>query len=535
MKSRFLFGAGAIILAGAGFTVFLRAGKLPAITVATSSSGISSLKSDNIEFLKDGDFRVDEVVLRNPQGETRAGSTIGTSAFDQKQRKLTISYPWGTVTTSYTAQNNRLNLSIVASNASDSDTIQGIRFSPMVLKFPEKIKEYDGSIPLLVHNIGQVAAKTVSWNSGTLAIVSDDVEKPLMIGFPWALNKPANTEFPLSIHTGRVASYPDSYPTVVRAIAPRQSDQFVVSLRFGRSKATETILAGDIYKKFAATFPQKLAWTDRRPIGAIFLATGPQTWTMNPRGWFGDEKLNVTTPAGREEFRRRVLNLADGAIGIMRDMNAQGAITWDIEGQEFRHATTYIGDPRMVDTLAPEMASVADEYFARFRAARLRTGICIRPQMLQLSADRKSASQTSVDDPTRLMIDKIAYAKKRWGVTLVYLDSNVDAKDHSPLDASIIQKLATTFPDTLIIPEHSTLRYYAYSAPYAELRQGITATPDAMRSVYPNAFSMIYTADGFPDRYKDGLKMAVKRGDGLMYRTWFADPQNEAVKAIYQQ
>ena len=33
-------------------------------------------------------------------------------------------------------------------------------------------------------------------------------------------------------------------------------------------------------------------------------------------------------------------------------MNAQGMITWDIEGQQFRHATTYIGDPRLVETLA---------------------------------------------------------------------------------------------------------------------------------------------------------------------------------------
>jgi hypothetical protein len=332
-----------------------------------------------------------------------------------------------------------------------------------------------------------------------------------------------------------VASYPDSYPTIVRPITPHQSDQYVLSLRFGKSKATDATLAGDIYKKFAAAFPPKLVWADRRPIGAIFLATGPRKGTPNPRGWFGDAKLNVMTPAGRAEFRQRVLNLADGAIGIMRDMNAQGAITWDIEGQEFNHATTYVGDPRMLDTLAPEMAEVADEYFARFRAANLRTGICIRPQVLRLSQDNKSAVQTPVSDPTAVLIEKIAYAKKRWGVTLIYLDSNVNGTDHNPLDASIIQKVAGAFPDCLIIPEHSNLRYYAYSAPFAELRRGITTTPEIMRGVYPRAFSMIYTADGAPDRYKDGLKMAVKHGDGLMYRTWFPDPQNEPVKEAYQQ
>lgn len=496
---------------------------------------MGSVKSDNVEFLQNGDFRVDEVLLKTPQGETHSGSTSGAAVFDQDHRVLTITFPWGTVKTGYAAVNNRVELTITTSNALNSDTIQGLRFTPMVLKFPEKVKEYDGSIPLLVHNMGQVAATKVSYGSGTMAVVAEDIEKPLMVGFPWALDKPANTVFPLSIHTDRVGSYPDSYPRIVRPIPPNATDQYVVSLRFGRSKATESSLAGDIDAKFATVFPQQLKWTDRRPIGAIFLATGPQEWTSNPRGWFGDARLNVTTPAGRAEFRQRILNLADGAIAIMRDMNAQGAITWDIEGQEYRHATTYIGDPRLVDTLAPEMAEVADEYFGRFRAAGLRTGICVRPQLLQVAADKKSANQTPVDDPAGLLIDKIAYARKRWGVTLIYLDSNVNSTDPNPLDASIIQKVAEACPDCLIIPEHYNLRYFAYSAPFAELRRGIVSTPDYARDVYPKAFSLIYTADGPLDLYRDPLKTAVKQGDGLIYRTWFADPQNEKVKAIYKQ
>ena len=73
------------------------------------------------------------------------------------------------------------------------------------------------------------------------------------------------------------------------------------------------------------------------------------------------------------------------------------------------------------------MAEVADEYFGRFRAAGLRTGICVRPQLLQVAADKKSANQTPVDDPAGLLIDKIAYARKRWGVTLIYLDSTSTA------------------------------------------------------------------------------------------------------------
>jgi hypothetical protein len=186
-----------------------------------------------------------------------------------------------------------------------------------------------------------------------------------------------------------------------------------------------------------------------------------------------------------------------------------------------------------VDMLAPEMADVIDEYFDRFRKAGLRTGVTVRPELLRVTPDKKSASQTPVPDPTDLLIDKIAYAKKRWGVSLIYIDSNVNTSDPNPLDASIIEKVAVTFPDCLLIPEHSNLRYYAYSAPYGQLTGGIYGTPDAVREIYPKAFSAIYTADGLLDIYRDGLKNGVKHGDILMYRTWFLDPQNQKVKALY--
>jgi hypothetical protein len=189
----------------------------------------------------------------------------------------------------------------------------------------------------------------------------------------------------------------------------------------------------------------------------------------------------------------------------------------------------------MVDTMAPEMKGVVDEYFERFHKAGLRVGICVRPQDFHLSADKTEAKQMPVADPTQLLLDKIAYAKKRWGVTIIYLDSNTNSTDPNPLDVSIVQKVASAYPDILIIPEHSNLRYYAYSAPYKELSKGLISTPNSVRDTYPNASSTIYTADGPLDLYRDGLTAAVKRGDMLMYRTWYTDPQNEKVKAIYKR
>jgi hypothetical protein len=528
-----IFGVGLLGVVAVSAALIRMATAPPQITLATTPGGLSSLKSDNVEFLQSGEFRVEQIVLKKPNGDKYPGATFGSSTFDQQRRELKLTFPWGTIKTGYAADKNRLTITITTTNTSDSETIEEVRYTPLALKFPEKVREYDGSTPLLAHNFGQVAAVKVSHDSGTLAVVGEDLEKPLMVGFPWALNRPTNTQFPLSIHTGRVASYPDSYPFIRRPIAPNSSDTYVVTLRFGRASTSADKLLEDTDKRLAETYPQQLHWPDRRPIGAIFLATDSQNWSANPRGWLGDAHVNVMTAAGVEEFHQRILKLANAAISVMRDMNAQGAITWDIEGQQFPHGTTYIGDPRMIDALAPEMTGVVDEYFARFRAAGLRSGVTVRPQSLRLSPDHKTADQLTVADPTDLLIEKIAYAKKRWGVSLIYIDSNTNATDPNPLDVAIIRKVAAAFPDCLLIPEHSNIRYFAYSAPSVELRHGIVSTPDYVRDAYPQAFSVIYTADGPLDLDHDALKAAVKRGDSLMYRTWYPDPQNEKVKSIY--
>jgi hypothetical protein len=529
-------GAGIAGVAALSFgLVHLYSTRLPSVTVEFSPAGIKSIKSGNVDFLENGGFSIQGVELRKPTGEVYFGPTLGSTDVRADRKEITKTLPWGVIKIGVATSGNRMTMTIVTTNTSNSETIQGLWYQPLTLRFPSKVKEYDGSTPLLAHDVGEVAATRVSFGTGTLAVVAEDLEKPLMVGFPWALDRPTNTVFPLSVHTDRVKMYPDSYPTIHRPIAPHQSEQFVISLRFGQANTSDEKLMGDVYRRYAQVFPSQLKWSDRRPIGAIFLAAGSPGWPTNPRGWFGDQRLNVMTAEGRSAFKQRVLNLADNSIAILHEMNAQGMITWDIEGQEFAHATTYIGDPRAVDTLAPEMADVADEYFARFRDAGLRTGICIRPQLLRLAPDKASATQVPAADPAGLLMDKIAYAKKRWGVAMFYIDTNVNPDDPNPMDPALIQKVAAAFPDCLLIPEHATLRYYAYSMPFRELRHGLLTTPDLVREIYPNASTLIYTADGPLDYYHASLKDAVKHGDTLIYRTWYRDPQNDKVRTLIAQ
>jgi len=519
--------AGVVVVA----SVILVAQQRHSVKAEFSNDGLKSLRSGGFDFLESGGFVVHEVSLRGPNGEIRTGETNGDYRFNAQRQELDRTFPWGQVKVTYVAEHNRLLLTITTTNTSDSDTIERVWYQPITLKLPAKAKEYDGSIPLLAHNVGGVGVTKISFGSGSLAVVSDDVAKPLLIGFPWADNRPENTVFPLSVSTGRVKSYPDSIPAINRPIAPKATDEYQLSIRFGPASETEAEFASDIYKKFGQVYPARLNWPDRRPIGAIFLASSGETTENNPRAWFNDHNLNINTPSGCAEFRRRILAIADGAVTIMKDMNAQGALTWDIEGQEFTHVN-YVGDPRMLNEIAPEMASVADEYFARFRNANLRVGICVRPQQLKLSTDKKDATQVSLADPTQLLIDKIAYAKKRWGASIVYIDSNINSYDSNPMDVRVLEKVSAAFPDILLVPEHSNLQYYAYSAPYRELRAGFTGTPRTILDTYPKAFTLIYTADGLIDYYHKDLARAVKNGDTLMYRTWWRDPQNDKVKGL---
>jgi hypothetical protein len=522
-----------LVAAALASAVYVKSQMQPEVTIKMEPAGLASLKCNGAEFLSSGEFHVNHVLLRKPSGETYAGDTKGTTQVDVAARQWTATYPWGTIQVRYTAEQNRLNLNIATKNTSSSDTIQGIWYAPLTLRFPEKVKEYDGSIPLMENSIGNPGILRVSYESGVLVVATEDGEKPIQFGFPWSADRPVNKVFPLTLNTGRVTTLPDSYPSIERPIPAGASDQYQLSLRFGRPGDTGLELARDVYQKYARQFPSELNWPDRRPIGAVFLASAATDWTKNPRGWLMDSKVDVTTPQGRADLRDRILKLADQTIGILRDMNAQGVITWDIEGQEYAHAVSYIGDPRLAASLAPEISGIADEYFKKFRDAGFRVGVCVRPQHINFSSG-KTPTQESVEDPVEELTAKIKFAREHWGATIVYIDSNVNAHDPNPLDAQIMEKVASAFPDVLLIPEHSTLRYYAYTAPYKELRQGYASTDASVLAVYPKAFTLIYTADGPLDYQRKTLAEAVKRGDSLIYRTWFPDPQNEKVKALYR-
>jgi hypothetical protein len=290
--------------------------------------------------------------------------------------------------------------------------------------------------------------------------------------------------------------------------------------------------------------PATVDWNDRRPIGSIYLARDNTKWRSNPRGWFNDPKIDVFSPEGLRAFETRLMEYADRSVALLKAMNAQGMIAWDIEGQEFPHAeASYVGNPLLLFRIAPEMDLFADDFFRKFASQGLRTGICVRPQEIVFRPDGSFYQREFLFNTEAIFASldqKIRYAKKRWNCSLFYVDSNFGALNLGLYDVVIFKKLHEKYPDVLLIPEHENRRYFAYTAPYYDLKggekwPGTRSLSIENTSFCPKAFSVINTADGNVNGRRSELLDAVKRGNILLYRTWWRSPEFDAVSSIYKE
>jgi hypothetical protein len=277
--------------------------------------------------------------------------------------------------------------------------------------------------------------------------------------------------------------------------------------------------------------PVGIHWPDRRPIGVLFLASDFHASATNPRGWFNDPGLDFTGPEGSQRFRKALLDYTDRSIANLKRTGAQGVIVWDLEGEQFPHKTTFIGDPRLLDRLAPEMAAAADEFFARLRSAGFKVGLTIRPQ--QLVFGNGQPRQTQVMNTRRILLEKIDYAKARWGATIFYLDSNGGIR--RPDELWSLRRLAAQRPDILLIPEHHYLPYSAFSAPYIALHKGDSPKAASWaRKLFPKSFQALDIGDSSRD---DWGKIAAARsqGDIILFHAWFWSPECDLLESFAQQ
>ncbi|HEY1662569.1 MAG TPA: hypothetical protein VGI03_09140 [Verrucomicrobiae bacterium] len=278
-------------------------------------------------------------------------------------------------------------------------------------------------------------------------------------------------------------------------------------------------------------WPTNFLWPDRRPIGVLFLASNYHSSTTNPRGWFNDDTLDVAGPEGQQRFRKALLDYTDRSIAILKKEGAQGVIVWDLEGEQYPHKTSYIGDPRLLSRLAPEMDPVADEFFQRLHDAGLRVGLTVRPQQLVFGKNGQPR-QTGVLDINQLLLNKIDYARSRWKATLFYVDSNDGM--WRPDEMWQLRCLAGQRPDILLIPEHHGLFYRAFSAPYVDLHKaGSFATPALARKLFPNSFQVLNLGDTTNDPI--AIAAAQRQGDVLLFRAWYWNSDCQLLERIEQK
>src|SRR4030095_16715020 len=275
-------------------------------------------------------------LLRSPKsGELQPSKSVFRAALDlllprnlspvAREKKQTnsveLAYRWGQVSCAYGKQGNALTMRIDVSNTS-SQAVDELSLRLMELNFPGvpdggtfeagmfgfgfkgpewPLDRSPPSIRSVADPRAVVPIVSVNYGTGALNFCSDDLECPISVPYP--------TNFPAR------ASYP--FMITCRDIRPGASRAFNVSLRFGPVGARVQDLSGDVLERYAKKYPFQINWNDRRPIGAIFLASSGINVATNPRRWIMNEgKIDITTDQGKSVFRTVLLKLADNSIKV---------------------------------------------------------------------------------------------------------------------------------------------------------------------------------------------------------------------------
>lgn len=563
-------------------------GAVAPLAATFSAEGLARVEVAGVNVLQNGRPQWREVVLEESlvkDGDrqfvfTRAATQPLSAEFDGRMKRLTQRFAWGTATMVYEARPDRLTLTLTLSNAT-KQTIANFDVQLLTLRLPELPAALSKKRSAVASTLDTLVWVPVTVGERQLLVACETVYPPLHFGLEKG-GGADEVEVAVRAHGGVYVAEPGAFriwPHGLPRVAAGGTLTLRFSLRVGAADAAPEELAGDIVTAFRQHWQPALDWPDRRPIGSVFVASvaAQHKSATNPRGWFSDPKIDVTTPEGRAAFRQRALKFADNCVRVLTNLNAQGAIIWNLEGEEHPHPITYLGDPTRLAEFAPEMDEVADEFFARFRAAGLRTGVTIRPTHPyyddgrgQFPAGWRHGTGSDCmpgrgcvfghlkpDDLAawkffpiaERLIHKIAYAKKRWGCTIFYLDTN---GVHRPvgedqkflwmlLNADIYRQVRAAHPDVLIIPEFyryergALIATCAFVAPYMELRGGWTGTREEVWRWVPEAFSVVNVSDGDFAGKREALRRAVARGDILLFHGWWWPKRNEEVRALYEE
>lgn len=510
----------------------------PRLAWTLSDRGLATLACDGTSLLRhpsDGVLSLFGGEVRDADGgTTRIDDSRAVWRLDKESSTVSLALPWGTVEGAYTAVSDaRLDIRITITNSSAA-TIAGAAVRVARMTYPDGLKvrtllappaPFDGGTWAAPSTAAMPPAALATFEGGSLLVAAtDQFDQPISAGLFFAEGQQTNRA---GIGFG--------------PIGPGSRSSVTITLRAGPPDASLRSLGGDVLDGYARAWPFVLTWPDRRPMGKVFLASagnGPDRPHTNPNRWFmNDAATDVSTDAGKEAFREKLLKYADTAVAALREMGAQGAITWDPEGQRTGH--TYYGDPRIIGDIAPEMEhrgmherATIDEYFRRFDEAGLRHGVCVRPQRVR--KEGKFWVQDELKDAAeriRELEAKIAHASRRWKSTLIYIDSDYD------VTARQYRDLHAKFPDVLLIPEWEQPLHFSCTAPLQSVSHfgaGQAQTPAGIRELYPAAFCVTFVDGiGHDAKVRDAVAAGVRGGDVMMVNGWYSSPDTKAVAETF--
>jgi hypothetical protein len=340
---------------------------------------------------------------------------------------------------------------------------------------------------------------------------------------------------------------------------------------------------GMLLASASAQDPQfRLNWLDRRPIGASFFASSASVSSNNPRGWSftGAPNSGYLLTNNWPQFGKLLMQRASNEVQVLKSMNAQGVVFWDIGGDEIRDLA-YYGDPISLGLLSPEMDAVADQMFSIYTSAGFRVGICIRAQQFYVGINLPASptngqvfvlasapygqkeyhcftngiwTQTTGSPYVGQQqltncfytnfLAKIQYANSRWGATLFYVDSyRADTYTLiSPTNYNTValRNVMATYPTILLAPEGASYStstssqvsyWWPMTAPYLQTSSDGYFTPTVATSNYPNAFSCIYVTAGYTNL--PSLIQSVQAGNILFANSWYSNIYNNLVSKAY--
>lgn len=369
---------------------------------------------------------------------------------------------------------------------------------------------------------------------------------------------------------GEATTVPDALCQIYSApIAPSSSHTANFYLRFAPTSASRASLVPEVISAWNTAFPSVVNWSDRRPIGQLFVAAGA-TSSTNPGGYFSDPTCNCTNQA---TFHNRLQAYITQTLNTVNSFGfpIQGFILWDLEGEE-SGSLNYVGDPRSLPTVSPQMDAEADAMFAQLTALGYRVGMMLRANTFHYGSSLPSTpctyntpfassdtSDNSAFQPPFFLstgtpgsrvygcsqstltwalggyqssweqqsqaaadiISKATYAYNRWGATLFYVDSNGWYGDgqYAP---QIWKQIQAAVPNALFIPEHANAVQFPYISAYNDAGFGgaYNSAEAGYQIPYPNAFFVSFN-NGTSMTHVAEIAAGMCHGDIYGLQAWW--------------